>query len=100
MLIYMFGLFILFVTSLPAFIEGGLAFPGLMIAMVVIGLGTGGIKANVSTLIAEQYLRTKPYLKTMKSGKKVLVDPAMTIGRIFSIFCKFQDFKIKAAKPC
>lgn len=52
--IYLFGVFILFITSLPVSIEHGAALPGLIVAMIIIGLGTGGIKSNVSPLIAEQ----------------------------------------------
>lgn len=55
--------------------------------MIVIGLGTGGIKSNVSPLIAEQYENTVPYVKTLKSGERVIVDPATTIKRI----CKLHD---------
>ena len=49
-IIYMIGLVILFVTSLPVSIEHGAALPGVIVAMIVIGLGTGGIKANVRLL--------------------------------------------------
>lgn len=54
--------------------------------MIVIGLGTGGIKSNVSPLIAEQYQNTTPFLKTLKSGERVIVDPATTVQRIYMIF--------------
>ena len=54
---------------------------GLITAMIVIGLGTGGIKSNVSPLIAEQYQQTKPVVRTLKSGERVIVDPAVTIQR-------------------
>lgn len=52
--VYLLGVIILFITSLPVSIEHGAALPGLIVAMLVIGLGTGGIKSNVSPLIAEQ----------------------------------------------
>lgn len=84
--IYMIGIAILFVTSLPWSLERGAAFPGLIVAMVVIGLGTGGIKSNVSPLIAEQVRSTKPFVKTLKSGEQVIVDPEMTMQRCFALF--------------
>ncbi|KAH7080634.1 helicase C-terminal domain-containing protein [Paraphoma chrysanthemicola] len=84
--VYMVGISILFATSLPWSIEQGAAGPGLVVAMVVIGLGTGGIKSNVSPLIAEQVLSTKPYIKTLHSGEKVIVDPEITVQRIYMIF--------------
>jgi len=85
-LIYLSGLVILFVTSLPMAIEHGAALGGLVAAMIIIGLGTGGIKSNVSPLIAEQYRGTKQTIKTLKSGERVIVDPALTIQRIYMIF--------------
>lgn len=85
-IVYVVGIAVLFVTSLPSSIEAGLALPGLIIAMIVIGLGTGGIKANVSPLIAEQYRNTKTFVRTLKTGERVLVDPAVTVQRIYMIF--------------
>lgn len=85
-IIYIFGCLILFLTSLPVAIENGAALGGLIAAMIVIGAGTGGIKSNVSPLIAEQYQNTTPYIKTLKSGERVIVDPATTIQRIYMIF--------------
>lgn len=85
-IIYIVGNLILFLTSLPVAIENGAALGGLIAAMIVIGLGTGGIKSNVSPLIAEQYDNTVPFVKTLKSGERVIVDPATTIKRIYMIF--------------
>jgi dipeptide/tripeptide permease len=84
--VYMVGIAILFVTSLSWAIKSGAAFPGLVVAMVVIGLGTGGIKSNVSPLIAEQVRSTKPFVKTLASGKQVIVDPEITVQRIYMVF--------------
>lgn len=77
--VYIAGLLILFVTSLPFAIESGAALGGLVAAMIVIGLGTGGIKSNVSPLIAEQYRETRMKVRTLKGGERVVVDPAVTI---------------------
>lgn len=51
--------------------------------MVTIGLGTGGIKANVTPMCGEQYANAEPTIKTLKSGEKVIVDPELTIQRLF-----------------
>ncbi|KAF2083776.1 peptide transporter PTR2-A [Saccharata proteae CBS 121410] len=85
-IIYMVGIVILFLTSMPAAIETGLALPGLLAAMLVIGFGTGGIKSNVSPLIAEQYRETKARVRVLASGERVIVDPALTIQRIYMVF--------------
>jgi POT family proton-dependent oligopeptide transporter len=85
-IIYALGILILFLTSIPIAIENGYALPGLVAAMVVIGLGTGGIKSNVSPMIAEQYTTTKQFIRTTSRGERVIVDPAITIQRIYMIF--------------
>ncbi|KAK9235939.1 POT family-domain-containing protein [Lipomyces kononenkoae] len=84
--IYVVGLFIIFLTSLPVAIDNGASLGGLITAMIVVGLGTGGIKSNVSPLIAEQYTNTKRYIKELKSGERVIVDPSITIQSLFMIF--------------
>ncbi|QIW95976.1 hypothetical protein AMS68_001494 [Peltaster fructicola] len=85
-IVYCIGNFILFLSALPVSIEHGAALGGLITSMIVIGLATGGIKSNVSPLIAEQYSRTTPYVRTLKSGERVIVDPAVTIQRIYMVF--------------
>ncbi|KLJ06067.1 POT family proton-dependent oligopeptide transporter [Blastomyces silverae] len=85
-LVYMLGLAILFCTSLPVAIEHGAALGGLVAAMIVIGLGTGGIKANIAPLIGDQIQAKRPWVKTLKSGEQVIVDPALTVQRVYMIF--------------
>ncbi|RIA96011.1 di/tri peptide transporter 2 [Glomus cerebriforme] len=85
-LVYMVGLTILTTTAIPAAIQAKAAFPGLILSMIIIGLGTGGIKCNVSPLVADQYTRTKPYVKKLSDGKKVIVDPKITVQSIFHWF--------------
>lgn len=84
--IYSVGNLILFVTSLPISLNHNGGLGGLVTAMVVIGTGTGGIKSNVGTMIADQYTNTKQYVKELKSGEKVIVDPTITIQKIFMCF--------------
>ncbi|KAL1953755.1 hypothetical protein VTO42DRAFT_2286 [Malbranchea cinnamomea] len=83
---YLIGVIILFVTSLPVAIEHGASLGGLITAMIIIGLGTGGIKANISPLIAEQVKVQKPFVKTLKSGKRVIIDPSRTVERVYMMF--------------
>lgn len=77
------GLVVLVATATPASIKGGAAFGGLVTSMVIIGLGTGGIKANVTPFCAEQYQKVHAYVKTLKSGERVVVDPNLTVERMF-----------------
>ncbi|KAJ1911323.1 peptide transporter ptr2 [Mycoemilia scoparia] len=84
--IYMLGDIILTCTSIPASIRSGGALPGLIVAMIVIGLGTGGIKSNVSPMVAEQYNRFRPFVRKQKNGKEVLVHRDITVQSIFNWF--------------
>ncbi|KAI9927289.1 hypothetical protein ASPWEDRAFT_33221 [Aspergillus wentii DTO 134E9] len=78
---------ILIVSAIPSVI----AHPGGSIAcfsigLVIMGVGTGGFKSNISALIAEQYPEERPYVKTLPSGERIIVDPAATISRIYLYF--------------
>lgn len=85
-IIYFIGLVILTATASPMGIESGAAFPGFIVAVIIIGLGTGGIKSNVSPLVAEQYQSKSPYVSTNAKGERVIVSPQATYQKIFSYF--------------
>ncbi|CAG8663709.1 9131_t:CDS:2, partial [Dentiscutata heterogama] len=85
-LVYITGLIILTLTAIPPAIEAKASLPGLIISMIIIGIGTGGIKTNCVTMAADQFRRKDPYVKTLKSGKKVIVDPELTISSMFHWF--------------
>ncbi|CAO3665982.1 unnamed protein product [Umbelopsis vinacea] len=84
--IYITGLLIMTCTSIPSAIDSGASFPGFVVALIIIGLGTGGIKSNVSPLVAEQYRSKVPYVQTLKSGERVIVSPRATYQKIFNMF--------------
>ncbi|EUC39969.1 hypothetical protein COCMIDRAFT_41624 [Bipolaris oryzae ATCC 44560] len=84
--VYIVGLVILVATSTPAGIQSGAGFGGLVAAMVVIGLGTGSIKANVTPMCAEQYKPDAAYTKRLATGEWVIVDPELTVERMFNWF--------------
>ncbi|KAJ5895643.1 hypothetical protein N7495_007334 [Penicillium taxi] len=84
--VYLVGLLILVCTSIPGALEHGAGLGGFIVAILVIGLGTGGIKSNVAPLIADQYKRKKMAITTTKKGERVVIDPALTIQRIYMIF--------------
>jgi len=83
---YWVGLMILWTTSLPSVVASGHALGGYITAIIVIGLGTGGIKSNIAPLIADQYQRRKMAIKTESSGERVVIDPAITYQRIYMVF--------------
>lgn len=59
------------------------ALGAFVVGMLVLCIGTGLFKANVAPLLAEQNHDRRMYVNTLKSGERVIVDPAVTNTRIF-----------------
>ncbi|ORY80871.1 POT family-domain-containing protein [Protomyces lactucae-debilis] len=77
---------ILAASAAPSVIEKPNTSLGVFcLAVIVMGVGTGGFKSNCSPLIAEQY-REKVHVKTLKTGERVIVDPVATYSRIYMWF--------------
>ncbi|RPD65524.1 oligopeptide transporter [Lentinus tigrinus ALCF2SS1-7] len=88
--IALFGHVLLVISAVPGVINhahGALAC--FIIAIIIMGLGTGGFKANISPLVAEQYKRTKLFIAHTSKGERVIVDPIMTTSRIYMYFYLF-----------
>ncbi|GJJ06618.1 hypothetical protein Clacol_000811 [Clathrus columnatus] len=79
------GHIILVACSIPSVLQGNTngAFAGFVISVLFIGIGVGGIKVNVSPLVAEQYPKHGQWIRTEKDGRRVIVDANLTIQRIF-----------------
>ncbi|KAJ7616050.1 POT family-domain-containing protein [Roridomyces roridus] len=74
----------------PGVIEHSQSALGVFVlAEIIMGFGTGLFKANISPLVAEQYRRTKLFISTTRSGERVIVDPAMTVSRVYMYFYLF-----------
>ncbi|KAJ8082342.1 hypothetical protein PM082_008197 [Marasmius tenuissimus] len=91
-LVTLIGHILLIIAAVPGVIEVKGAVGCFMVALIVMGFGTGMFKSNISPLIAEQYKRTKLFIRTEKSGERVIVDPAMTIARVYMYFYWFINF--------
>ncbi|KAF2865802.1 H+/oligopeptide symporter [Massariosphaeria phaeospora] len=85
-MMYLCGLVLLVISSVLASHGIGLPLPGLLFALFWIGIGTGGIKSNVGSLIAEQYTGPKEAVRVLGTGEKVIVDRDLTLQRIFTMF--------------
>ncbi|PHH81907.1 hypothetical protein CDD82_7598 [Ophiocordyceps australis] len=84
------GHLILIVAAIPpVIVHQGASLACLIIAIITIGVGTGGFKPNVSCLIVEQLGDQHMFIKTLKSGERVIVDPAVTTERIYNWFYFF-----------
>jgi POT family proton-dependent oligopeptide transporter len=84
--LYCLGIVALTVTSIPANIEKGWGFPGLVVAMFLIGLGGGGVKAILPAFLADQYTKTEPQLKNLKTGETVITDYDLTLQYIYNLY--------------
>lgn len=62
------------------------ALAAFIVGLLTLCVGTGLFKANVSPLLAEQNHDRRMYVKTLTSGERVIVDPAVTNTRIFLYF--------------
>jgi len=88
-LIALVGHIILIASAVPGVIEHSSAVGAFAVGLIVTGLGTGLFKANISPLVAEQYKRTRLFVITTKSGERVIVDPSLTISRVYMYFYLF-----------
>jgi POT family proton-dependent oligopeptide transporter len=85
--VYIVGLLVLTITSAPFALDHGAGLPGFIVTIIIVGLGTGGIKSNVAPLIADQYTRRQMAIgHDKKTGERVIIDPAITIQRIYMVF--------------
>jgi POT family proton-dependent oligopeptide transporter len=75
--IVLFGHILLVICAIPGIINKDGIIGLFVVAIVIMGLGTGSFKSNVAPLIAEQVTRQKAVVEVRK-GKKVLIDPALT----------------------
>jgi len=87
------GHIILILSAIPPVItKPGSSLAAMIIAILVIGFGTGGFKPNVNPLIVEQLNIEHMRVKTLpKTGERVIVDPTITINRVYNFFYFFVN---------
>lgn len=84
--IYVCGMLILFVTSIPSVASRDASLGGFIVSIVLIGIATGLIKANLSVLIADQLPKRKHRIVVTKKGERVIEDPNITLQNVFMFF--------------
>ncbi|KAK9762753.1 hypothetical protein K7432_011201 [Basidiobolus ranarum] len=83
-IIYMVGWLIVTVTAIPSIIDTA-GYPGYIVSLIVIGLGTGGIKPLVSPMAADQYNQKELEVRVIK-GERVVVDPELNAQHLYNWF--------------
>lgn len=99
--IALIGHIILIISSIPPVIahpKGALA--ALSLAIVIMGLGTGGFKSNISPLVAEQQRHIRPFVSQTKSGERVVVNPTLTTSRIYMVSLTFSLARVASMTDC
>jgi POT family proton-dependent oligopeptide transporter len=91
LIIDILGHVILTMSAIPPVITkpSGNSLGAMVVGILVIGFGTGGFKPNISPLIVEQLPIEHMTVKTLKSGERVIIDPAITISRVYNYFYLF-----------
>jgi POT family proton-dependent oligopeptide transporter len=57
-----------------------------VVGPIIVDIGTGAFKPNISPLTAEQISQEAMHVDTNKKGERVIVDPSVTATRIYSYF--------------
>ncbi|THC88284.1 hypothetical protein EYZ11_012273 [Aspergillus tanneri] len=70
----------------PSSIQAGAAEGGLATAIVLIAVGSGGVRSSIAPFIAEQYTETTPKVKLRKNGRKIITDRELTIQYIYNVY--------------
>lgn len=84
------GHIILTISAIPNVLDKPNGALGCFITgLIIMGIGTGGFKPNISPLVAEQIPLTRMKVGTTKKGEKVLVDPAVTATSVYMWFYLF-----------
>lgn len=86
--IVLLGHILLVICAIPGIINKDGIIGLFIVAIIIMGLGSGWFKSNVAPLIAEQVTRQKSVVE-VRNGKKVIVDPKLTAQRIFMYFYMF-----------
>lgn len=69
-----------------------------LIGLIIMGIGTGSFKPNISPLIAEQIPLQKIVVREMKNGERVIFDPTVTQSRVYHYFYLFINIGALVSK--
>ncbi|KAK1845505.1 oligopeptide transporter [Colletotrichum chrysophilum] len=93
------GSLVMFASALPSSLDNGAGLPGLIIAMVLIGLGVGATKATISPFIGDQYKQKPPQLVRQKDGLPAVVDGTRTLQFLYNAFYWFTNIASLSSIP-
>jgi POT family proton-dependent oligopeptide transporter len=71
-----------------------------MLGIVILGVGTGGFKPNISALVVEQLPLTKMVVRKLPTGERLIHDPALTANRVYMYFYLFVNIGALIGQLC
>ncbi|KNG89938.1 oligopeptide transporter [Aspergillus nomiae NRRL 13137] len=77
---------IMVVGAIPSILQAGHGMAPFVVSLIILAFGAGMIKANISPVVMEQVTFKHPYIRTLKSGERVIVHPETTIQRLTLTF--------------
>lgn len=80
------GHIILTVGAIPSVLQAGNGMAPFIIGLLVLALGAGLFKSNVSPLLLDQDTQKGLIIKTLPSGERVIIDPEVTAQRLTMAF--------------
>ena len=83
----MVGHILLVISAIPSVLDDADGAIGCFaVAIVIMGFGTGLFKSNCSVLIADQMKVKEQTVVKLKTGERVIIDPALTMERLYLWF--------------
>ncbi|KAF2434848.1 PTR2-domain-containing protein [Tothia fuscella] len=79
------------VGALPSVLQAGHGLAPFLISLFILAIGAGIFKPNILPTVLDQYRHQHQFVKTLKTGERVIVDPEMTVNRISLIFYGFVN---------
>ncbi|RMZ90747.1 hypothetical protein DV736_g2027, partial [Chaetothyriales sp. CBS 134916] len=81
------------VGAIPSVLQRGAgnAAPPFIIGLLLLAVGAGIFKPNVPPLVLDQNRHQEAWVKTLKSGERVIVDPEATTTRVMLLFYGFVN---------
>ncbi|KAL7415368.1 POT family-domain-containing protein [Mrakia frigida] len=77
---------LLIIPAIPSVIAGGNAIAPFVISIVILAFAAGFIKPSLGPLLCDQSPVQHPTIKVLKSGERVIIDPAATVQRYLLLF--------------
>ncbi|KAF7185110.1 putative peptide transporter ptr2 [Pseudocercospora fuligena] len=93
------GCIVQLITSIPALLRSGGGPAGLGLAMVLIGIGTGGIKSVFSPFLGDQCSQHESRVVEKPDGNREVVDYRLTLQFMYNVFYGITNFACLSIIP-